>query len=364
MLVRLLTLAIPLCAAVACGARSGLEEDTSSAGARGGGGSTATSPGGGGGGGGVGGFDDCVAPTLKAGGVGALVLQTEGEIAYYTTLDNRILRGDLETATETTLVSERSSLGDMVVFDGTVYFSDAEGIWRMPEGGGEPDLVVAFAGPSSSIAVDATGIYWVEGPSSLSFHTIKRRALNGEVIVLASDAQLPLGLSVREGGLVYTDPYDLSAEPGTVRAVSIDGAASRLLASGLPYPELPFQRDGFVYWVEARSPRFTNDGGIARAAFDGGGPERVFAFEGQYPIWATTDGSAFFVTVLREEGGTQLLTGAFPISNGQRVIAEAGPESFFTVVATTPKRIVWTVQPGTPEAVPIDGVRSLCRSSL
>ncbi len=355
--------AVLLLVLAGCGARSALEEADSAGGRGGEGGGTTPLGGGGAGTGGV--FDDCVAPAFKAGGVGALVVRTEGETAYYTTLDDRILRGDLEAATEVELLADPVAVGDIAVFEGTLYYSDAHGLWQMPEGGGEPALVLSFAGPSYSIAVDATGIYWVEGPSSLSFHFIKRRAPSGEVTVLASNVQLPLGLSVGPLGLVYTDPYDLLAEAGAVRAVSIDGASSTLVASARPYPELPFQRDGIIYWVETRSPRFTNEGGIARAAPGGAPPEEVFSFESQYPIWATADGAAFYATVLREDqSATELLSGAFPVANGQRVIAESEPDEFFTAVATTPKRIVWTVQPSDPEGSPVDGVRSLCRSQL
>jgi hypothetical protein len=74
-------------------------------------------------------------------------------------------------------------------------------------------LVIGLPSTSFGIAVDATGLYWIEGPGSLANHEIKRLTPNGEVIPIAQVIQYPLGLSVGPGGVLYTDPYDFSADP-------------------------------------------------------------------------------------------------------------------------------------------------------
>lgn len=348
--------------AASCGARTSLELDGVLGG--GGGGTTAettsASPASTGTG-----FEPCEARTLDAQGEGAVVLRTVGEITYYNTVDGRLMRGDLETGVETVLAAGETSIGDIATFDGDVFFSDTTGIWRIPGGTGSPSLVIGLPSTSFGIAVDATGLYWIEGPGSLANHEIKRFTPNGEVIPIAQVIQYPLGLSVGPGGVLYTDPYDFSADPGAVRVSSIQGGStSTLVAESVPYPELPFQRDGFFYWVEASDENITNHGGIARAAASGGAREKVLFLDGQYPISATADGEHYFMTVLSDpRGRSQLIAADYPVAGVQTLLAdEAGV--FFSMVASTPKRVVWTSQKGVGSDAPVDGVRSLCRSAI
>lgn len=300
----------------------------------------------------------CTNAVLDAGGAGGIVLRTLGEIAYYTTTENSIIRADLESGTMTILTADRPHLGDIAVFDGQLYFSDVSGVWQMPEAGGTPELIAPMGWVSPSIAAGATGLYWLED-HDVEGYWIHRRAPDGEVTVLTTDIDSPTGLSVGPQGVVYTDPYDPFVEPGAVRVVTIDGAPSTVLASARPYPELPFQTEDSIYWVE----RDTFDGRIARATLDSAKPEEVFSFVNQYPVAAATDGTAFFAIVMPVDGTvTKVVRGAFPVADGQEVLAESSGNDFYTAVATTPKRLVWTVQPNVAGS-PVAGLRTLCRDA-
>ncbi len=108
----------------------------------------------------------------------------------------------------------------------------------------------------------------------------------------------------------------------------------------------------------------TNHGGIVRVAIDGSEHQKVLSLEQQYPIWATTDGERWFMTVLDEASGSHLIAATYPVAGPQTNVATAGTNEFFTMVATTPKRVVWTVQVGVEGEAPVDGVRSQCRSAI
>lgn len=312
----------------------------------------------------TGGGGDCTARNLDLEGTGALRLQTVGEVVFYSTVDGSVVRGDLETGEERVLVSGKQSLGDIAIYDGFLYFSDFSSISRVPLDGGAESVVVDVPSTSYALAVDATGIYWIEGPSSLASHTIERRLPDGSRLTLATNVQFPFGLSLGPAGVVFTDPYDWSAPAGTVRSVGIDGTAPTLVASSVPYPELPFQRDGFIYWVEATDEVSTNHGGIGRIPVGGGAREKVLALDGLYPVFGMTDGSHYFMTVLDEDIDSQLIAAGYPIAREQTVVARGGADAYFTMVATTPKRLVWTAQPATGESPPLDGVRSLCLDAI
>lgn len=307
---------------------------------------------------------DCTARNLDFDSPGALRLVTEGEIVFYTTADAEVMRGDLETGEERALATGRMSLGDLAIWDGYLYFSDFSSISRVPLQGGEPTVVVDLPSTTYSLAIDATGLYWAEGPSSLAFHTIERRTWDGARTTLARDVQFPVGLSVGPAGLVYTDPYDLTAPAGTVRSVPLAGGPSVVLADTLPYPELPFQRDGFVYWMEAIDREGTNFGGIARILPGARDRERVFSLGRQYPVHWATDGAHYFATVLDEATDSQLVAGGYPVGSGQTEIADGGRDAFFTMVATTPKRLVWTAQRSKEDSPRLDGIRSLCLDAI
>ncbi|MFO0613652.1 MAG: hypothetical protein U0414_13735 [Polyangiaceae bacterium] len=351
--------------AVACGARTSLEGEAHVGGSGGAGpisgasvtnasvASTAT------------GDDPCMSRTLDHDGSGALVVRTEGEFAFFTTEDGRVMRGDLETGEELALATGKEGLGDLALFEGYAYFSDLHSVTRVPLAGGPEENLVSLPATSYAIAVDASGIYWIDGPSSLSNHEIKRRAPDGSELTLASMVQLPLGLSVGAHGVLFTDPYDFLADPGTVRLVAPEGGPSTLVVESVPYPQNPFQRDDYLYWVEASDEMITNHGGIVRIASDGSQHQKVLPLEQQYPVWAMTDGERYYVTVLDEVGGTHVIAANYPIAGAQTDVASAeSKDVFFTMVATTPKRVVWTVQRGLENDGPIDGVKSVCRTAI
>lgn len=344
---------------LACGARSALEEDG------GGGGPSTSSSGSTSGSTGSGGAPPCVARRFDVGGPGAHALKVVGNTAYAATVDGRILAADLESGEATVLVEGAGSLGDLVVLDGFVIYSDVNAIWRVPTVGGAPEVVVELLmGPAYSMAVEPGGLYWIEGPGSIAPHSVFRLGPSG-VEALVTNVQYPAGLALGTRGVVFTDQYATLGEHSAVNVVDREGGPAEELSNVSLGPKLPFEIGGYDYWVEEHDEDISNHGGIARVPVEGGQREKVLSLEQMFPITATADGERYFLTVLREQqAGSALITSSFPLAGSPTVVVASEPEEFFTAVATNTKFVVWTVQQYPGSEVGVDGIQTLCKADL
>ena len=342
---------------LACGARSALEQDGGAGGTSSGGApsgvSQSTGPGGG-----------CVAHRFDLAGAGALALKVDGETAYATTVDGRIVAADLETGESTVLVEGAGTLGDLVVFDGFVIYSDESAIRRVPTSGGTPELLVELTqGPSYSMAVESQGLYWIEGPGNLGPHIIKRSGPDG-IQTLVTDVQYPAGLALGARGVIFTDEYPFGGH-GAVNVVDRDGGPTELLSDVNLGPKLPFEFGEFDYWIEQHDEEFSNFGGIARVPVEGGPREKVLSLNQMFPISAASDGQRYYLTVLVEQmPGSALISSSFPIAGSPVIVVAGQAEEFFTAVATSQQFVVWTVQQYPGSELGVDGIQTLCKSDL
>ncbi len=310
----------------------------------------------------------CVARHLDLAGGGATSIVTDAEIVFYQRVDGKIMRGDLDTGATIELASTTGE-GVLALDGGQLYFADGPTIRRVPEMGG-PTEDVASVGTGSVFffAIGESGLYAFDGGATLGFHDLFRFDASGAA-VLAKNVGLPFGLAADEVGAVYVDQEPFDGPDGSVTSVDPAGAAV-LLTHAAHSPRVIVQRDGYDAWADETDAASTLHGGIMRVPKSGGAIEKVFAFDGVSPVWIATDGVVWAVTALgvpnTGDAASRVLIGIYPIANGSATIASIdSSDAFFTAVAMTPTRIVWTVQQGTnASSIAVDSVWSFCKADL
>jgi hypothetical protein len=139
----------------------------------------------------------------------------------------------------------------------------------MPIGGGQITTIVSgragLPGESypSSIAIDATTIYWIESAADGSIFAAPLKG--GSVRQVAKNLSWPMGL-VTDG----TTLYWIDAGSAQVMKMPIPGGAPQVVARNQPWPVTIAVDDKWVYWanegsaVAGRVPGHTF-GQVARA---------------------------------------------------------------------------------------------------
>jgi hypothetical protein len=164
---------------------------------------------------------------------------------------------------------------DLAVDSNDLYWTSAGPIEKAPLGGGQ-GVTLAQAEESSSVAVDATSVYWRAseepdcdargappgcGPAG---QLMKVPLGGGAAVTLAS-----VGFDAREGGAWMTvDAHnvywtDSDGLDGTVWSVPIAGGTPVMLACGQKYPLAIAVHGASLYWTDAGDP-YKHDGAVMK----------------------------------------------------------------------------------------------------
>lgn len=160
--------------------------------------------------------------------------------------------------------------GGIVVDDSYVYFTRpaANEIRKVPVGGGTIQLFV-WAATATSLARDATRIYWVGGVTGAGF--LLRRPLAGgmgEAESLYVSQNQPLGLLALDDTHVYTQ----TSMAGAFLRVPLAGGPSKTIATGAPGASTLAVDGSNIYWTQGSNPVE-----VRRAPKDGSGPPALIA---------------------------------------------------------------------------------------
>ena len=318
--------------------------------------------------GGAAGSSGCEPEVFVIDGSGGVRLEMDATHAYFTTAKNLIVRARFGGGPEEILVEGRPGIGDIALFGDFLYFSDATGMARVPKAGGAvEELTPIDKNTSHSIAVDETGVYWMDGGGGLFGTSLERLSPEGERTTLADQIHLGMGISIAgDQILIAATGFNGSLDPyGVVGAApKVDGGI-KMVAQDVPRPKLPFLWGDHIYWVEESDEQVTNHGGIARVPLGGGAREKVVGLDGQFPIWGGTDGDRYYLTaILPTTGLTGLMVAGFQEGGLPELVIEGVQGEFFTEVQTNAERVAWTVQRVMDAPDTIASVRVLCKAAL
>jgi sugar lactone lactonase YvrE len=169
--------------------------------------------------------------------------------------------------------------------------------------GGAPVKLVSDEGYPSSIAVDATSVYW----TSCSGDTVSKAPLDGgSPTLLASGQGCPIAIAVY-GAYVYW----LNSGPGAVMRVPVDGGRTEMLASP-DGPNCIAVDSTNVYWGNLSNAG--SDGAVMKVPITGGDP--VMLAGGQPDVWSiAVDSANVYWTAL----GASVAVMRVPIDGGAPV---------------------------------------------
>jgi len=274
------------------------------------------------------------------------VLKVDEKFVYWgTTSDSLecptsgIYRMPLKGGAPEQIVPNVCEVQHMQLWQGKVYFtvkSDPEKfvgeIRSVPVAGGEqPTVVVTDQAEPKGIAVDASGLYWV------NFGNIKNAYKDGQIMALPWGESVPKVLTgnLASASRVAIDDTNVywavpgnkmqSLPDGKILKISKSGQGFDTVADAQSYPEFVAVDGKLVYWG-------TYGGGVVMASADGGAPQILGCCYGA-PLNIELDAENIFFTSYKA-GDAKGKLYRMPKGGGEAVLLTTDPAFYLTQTAT------------------------------
>jgi hypothetical protein len=345
-----------LSTAAACGARTSLVDDGVDDGPSvsvGGGAAPSGSAGGGtpasgsGASTGSGGDPSCTPGSAFEPGGRAARVEALGDEFYFTQDDGRVLRASSLDGGLDRVLDGLSEPGDIAIFGGRLYASDATRLQSIPLQYG-PAPNVLYEGPDAAAAfleVDETGAYWMSIRGGVLAATLWRlRPGETAPTALVDDIDQPGGLALVGDDVLFSAmivPAASSEDLGLIVRVPKAGGAPTIVTSAPEYPGAVLPLGDRIGWLETfsatRAPL-----GVYAQPFDASEPASVLlaAPTEELPITARVLGDHTVYMTTYHAGGGAIYRGAV----GQPApVSIAREEEFFIEPAIGDRFVGWTV---------------------
>jgi hypothetical protein len=195
-----------------------------------------------------------------------------------------------------------------------VYWTDFEGVWSVPLGGGVPPLVRGSSlGWGSGLAVNATDIYWNDEAGNV----MRVALLGGTPMTLARQPGF-LGAMALDANNVY---WAVNEPAGAVMKLTIGGGTPSAIASNWEHPIGLALGATEIYWTTGSlygpsrsvmsAPIDGVDGGSPTTLSSGEGAPRELAVDAEYIYWTDYETSNV-MRMGRAPGSSAALLGVGP----------------------------------------------------
>jgi hypothetical protein len=181
-----------------------------------------------------------------------------------------------------------------------LYWTDKEDetLTRLPKDGGVPLVLVTGQAGIGAMVLAGGWFYWVNRRQ-----VVRMPEQGGEVEVLADELPWPHSIAVRGDAVVWTD-YGDGENGGTVHRLTLGDRRVVTLAEGQKQPSSVSIDHRDIYWVNRGVKRsdYFKDGSVVRAPLDGGSAPSILAAEQRLASSLVMDDTAiYWVTALDYE---------------------------------------------------------------
>jgi hypothetical protein len=250
-----------------------------------------------------------------------------------------------------------------------VYFAASTSVYKVPIDGGTPVVIASEQGSPAGVAVDGTGVYWVDTGTT---GTVMAAPLDGgAAFALASGQNSPNG-TVVAGGNVYW--VTSSGSTGAIMTVPTAGgtptpfanvqATTIAVDANNVYAcvQLPQPTDGALVMESSQIVRMPLDGGAATVLASQMGGTSI-AVDAVNVYWVSGEPPGIGVIAVAIDGGVPVTLAAETqahslVSDGTNLyyaVLTATPSDVMRVPVTGGTAVVVAAQQNNPGAVAVDG---------
>jgi len=213
-----------------------------------------------------------------------------------------------------TLASALNKPNRIFATDSTIYWTGADGVWRLPRAGGSAELVAAEPGGAIGLYVDANDVYWFAS-NEVKALSLADAGSGGTPITSAYGGA---GMITGDGTYLYFDVYSTSG--GIYKLDPTQPMTETPLATGLDTPDGLRVAGAYLLYTTAIVGGTVSyvplGGGTPMVIADSQSTPSTLATDSNYVYWPTATGGEINRSLASGDGTTTTLVSGQTSPNG------------------------------------------------